>query len=511
MLYLRMLLTMGVSLYTVRIVLGELGVEDYGIYNVVGGIVALFSFLTTSMSSATQRFFSFAMGSGDHERLRKTFSVNLVLYGSIALLALLLLESLGFWFVREHLRLPPERAEAAQLLFHLSVATFLVRIFSSPFVAIILAHEEMHFYALTSVGEALARLGAVTLLMVLPGDKLVLYGFFVMLVASANTFVLVGFCLRRYDECQVRKLYWDAPLLWEVAGFTGWTLFGHATSAGRMQGITILLNQFFNPVVVAGRAVATSVATQVNIFSTNFNAGLYPPIIKSYAAGELKEMYSLIFNGAKITFFLMWILALPLFLEMETVLGLWLRNPPPDAVFFTRLAMVEVLIMSVSLPVATAARAPGKMKIYESILGGMQIALFLLAWVVLHAGFPPFSVYVVAISVNLAMFFVRLLIVGRLVGLPLGDFFRDVGVRVLGVAVLSAAPCVLLDFYLPDSLLWVGFSMAFSFSITLLAAYYVGLDTVWRQKARTMIRVRLAKILGRRPSTPKVPVSKIVP
>lgn len=495
MLYFRQILILLVSLYTVRVVLDALGVEDYGIYNVVGGIVSFFSFLSGTMASATQRFFSFALGQGDFERLKKTFTVNWFIYGAIAIVALILLETVGLWFVNDQLRVPPERFEAACWIYHFSAFMFIATIFSTPFMAIIIAHEDMQIYAYVSIVEALMKLGVVFLLVHLPWDKLELYGMLTFAVSVITTVIYMFICIRKYKECQFRQFYWDKGLLYEIIGFTGWTLFGQVTSVGRNQAVTILLNQVFNPVVVAARAIAINITNQINVFSNNFNTGLYPPIIKSYATGDKKAMFLLLFNGSKITFFLMWVFALPLFLEMDTILSVWLKNPPLEAVLFTRLALIEVLINAISLPITTAARAPGKMKVYEFTLGCIQLGIFLVSWIVLKMGGAAYSVFVVAIIANLVMFVVRLLIVRMLIGLSLRPFFYQVVIPISIVTLFSAIPSFAIHLFLPKGLIFTSVSVFTSVIITCTSMYFIGLDRQMREKAWNIIVTRVHKIL----------------
>lgn len=493
MLYFRQVLILLVSLYTVRVVLNTLGVEDYGIYSVVGGIVSFFSFLSGSMASATQRFFSFSLGQNDAEKLKKTFSVNLVIYISIALIAFILLETIGLWFVNNQLKVPQERFDAVIWIFHFSILTFVASIFTTPFMAIIIAHEDMQIYAYVSIVEAVMKLAVVFLLVYLPFDKLELYGTLLFMVAVIIATIYIGICIRKYRECQFRKFYWDSEMFREITGFTGWTLFGQTTTVARNQAVTILLNQFFNPTIVAARAIATNITTQINLFSNNFNVGLYPPIIKAYAANEREEMFSLIFNGSKITFFLMWVFALPMFLGMDMILNFWLKTPPPEAVLFTRLALVEVLINSISLPIATAARAPGKMRTYELTLGLIQFTILLFDWIALKLGYPAHTVFIIAAIINLLMFFVRLIIVQGLIGLPLVLFFKRVVMPVSAIILMSAIPSWVIHHLLPEGFLYTLFSLAFSFILASISMYFIGLNKVWRDKVRINIISRISK------------------
>lgn len=494
MLYFRQLLILFVSLYTVRIVLNELGVEDYGIYGAVGGLVALSTFLPGSLAQATQRFFSFALGEMNEDRLKKTFYVNLALYCSVALVAFVILQTIGVWFVNSQLSVPEERFQAAQTLYQYAALTFIASVITTPFMAIIMAHEDMKIYAYISILEAFMKLAVVFALQFFTWDKLELYGFLVLCVGLINAVIYVGVCLYRYNECQFRKIYWDNSLLKEIAGFTGWTVFGQISTIARTHAVTILLNQSFSPAVVAARAISVQIASKVNIFSSNFNMSLYPPIIKSYAANEREDMYGLVTGGSKVTFFLLWVFALPMMVEMEAILGIWLTTVPPYAVLFSQLALVEALIISISMPLTAAARAPGKMRGYELTLGSIQIGIFIAAWAVIAAGAPAFSVFIVAIIANILMFGVRLFLVNRLTGFPVAIFLQSTALPVLIIVLVTAVPIIFMSQWLPNGFYWTALVIFTSFVASTIAMYFIGLDKVWRVKVVLMIRSRLPKL-----------------
>lgn len=494
MLYFRQILILFISLYTVRVVLDTLGVEDYGIYNVIGGIVSFFSFLSASMASATQRFFSFALGLNDMDKLNRIFSVNLIIYILIAIIALILLETFGLWFVHKQLHIPSGRFEAALFIFQFSVFTFTATIFAAPFMAIIIAHEDMHIYAYVSIIEVLLKLGVVFLLVYLPWDKLELYAVLIFCATVVVDLIYIIICANKYKECQFRKFYWDKKLLKEITGFTGWTLFGQITTVARFQAVTILLNQMFSPIIVAARSIAGNITGHINVFSNNFNVGLYPPIVKSYASNNKEEMFTLIFRGSKITFFLMWVFALPLFLEMDTILNLWLKNPPPDAVLFTRLALIESVILSASMPLTTAARAPGRMKIYELTLGCIQIGIFVASFIVLKMGAPAYSVFIVAIIATIIMFIVRLYIVRTLIGLPLQSFVKQVIFPTLIVILCSVLPSWLVYNNLPNGFIFNCLSILISMFITCVSMYFLGLTKADREIVRGAVINRISKL-----------------
>src|SRR5690554_751528 len=492
-LYTRQIIIILITLYSLRVVLNELGTSDYGVYSVVTGFVTLLAFLPGSMASATQRFFSFAMGKKDGLQLKQTFSVNLIMYIAIAAFAYTTLQTLGLWYITEHLKIPADRFEAAVELYHYVALSFVFSIFTAPFIAILIAHEDMHLYAMVSVMDAVLKLGAAVSLAYVSYDLLPYYGMTLFFISALIAAIYIVICIRKYAECQLRKLYWSTQLVKEILGFTVWTLLGQISTAFRNQAVTVLVNQMFNPAVVAARAIALNVASQVAVFSNNLNTGLYPPIIKAYAADQKEELTALVFNGSKLTFFLMWVFALPMLLEMETVLTLWLKTPPPEAILFTQLAIVESLIFALSMPLATAARAPGRMAMYEIILGSIQIAIFFASWWILSLGYPAESVFYVAIAANVVMFKARLLLVNYLTALPVMRYYVKVVLPVLLITLVSVVPSSLFANSLNTSLLTSALVIVFSVAVSTVAMYYIGLDKYWRKKVVNVLRNKLFK------------------
>lgn len=492
-LYTRQIIIILITLYSLRVVLNELGTINYGVYSVVTGFVTLLAFLPGSMASATQRFFSYAMGKNDDLQLKQTFSVNLIMYLAIAVFAYTALQTLGLWYITEHLKIPEDRFDAALKLYHYVTLSFIFSIFTAPFIAILIAHEDMHLYALVSVVDAVLKLAAAVSLAYVNYDLLAYYGMALFYISALITTAYILICIRKYAECQLRKLYWSGRLVKEILGFTLWTLIGQISTAFRNQAVTILVNQMFNPAVVAARAIALNVASQVAVFSNQLNVGLYPPIIKTYASNQKKEMTALVFNGSKLTFFLMWVFALPILLEMETILTLWLKTPPPEAILFTQLAIVESLIFALSMPLATAARAPGRMALYEIILGSIQISIFFVSWWVLKQGYSAESVFYVAIVANIVMFKARLLLVNYLTALAIVPYYFKVVVPVLLVALLSAVPSALLANSLETNLLTSALVIVFSVAVSTIAMYYIGLDKYWRKKVVDVLHNKLFK------------------
>jgi O-antigen/teichoic acid export membrane protein len=489
MLYFRQILIMLVSLYTVRVVLNVLGAEDYGIYTVVAGIVTMFSFLSGAMATASQRYFSYDLGRGDYEQLKKTFSVSLTIYIIIALLSVLLAETAGLWFVNNKLVIPVERVHAARWIYQASVFSFVCTMITTPFMAAIIAHEDMDIYAYVSILEAVLKLGIVFLLPLFGVDKLIFYGLLLSIVVVVTTTVYRTICRKKYEECRT-KLYWDKNLFRELLSYTGWNAFGAAVGVFKFQAVNILLNQYFNPIVVAARGIASQVNSAVNSFAQNFSTAVRPQIIKNYAAGDIHGMTLLVYRSCKATFFLMYLFALPLIIEMQYVLTVWLKNPPGYAVIFTQLALLDVVIDSVNYPLMTTAQATGKVRLYQSIVGGILLLNLPLSFVVLASGFSPISVFVVSIALTFVAFIVRLFILKRLVSFSILKFLENVLVPVVIVASMSA----LFPWYVHHimavgfirlilvCLISVGSVGFFAFFIALSKTEKQYIKTVWRGK-----------------------------
>jgi hypothetical protein len=439
------------------------------------------------MAMATQRFFAEALGRSDARRLKESFSVNLVLYVAIAISALILLETAGFYALSHYVKVAASRLPIALQLYQFSVAGFVVSLLAAPFMAMIIAHEHMHVYARMAFVDSTLRVATASALIVTPADKLLTFGFLTAASSIVTVLLYVLICLRAYPACRLTSLAWNGVLAIQVLGFTGWTLFGQLTTVCRTQAITILLNQYFNPGTVAARVVATSVANTAGLLSQNLNTSLYGPIIKSYASGQRRQMFELLFHGSKATFFLMWLLALPLMVEMPGILAIWLKHPPESAALFSRLCLVEALIQAMSLPLLTAARAPGKMALYESTLGAAQVLILAGSWAGLQHGAPAYSVFVVAIVGNGVMFIARLLLLRSSLQLSLVGFMLSVTLPLLGVAAITTLAAIATRHLLVGAdvpVLGRAFAMV---SFTGALIYLIGLDRPIRSRINQAI------------------------
>ncbi len=523
MLYFRQIIIMLISLYTVRVVLNVLGIEDYGIYNVVAGIVALFSFLSNSMATASQRYFSYAMGKQDDLLLERTFSLTFTVYVILSVGVLIFAETIGLWYLRTQMVIPHERILAALWVYQFAIISFAITMLTTPYMSSIIAHENMSIYAYVSIVEASLKLVIVFLLRTILYDKLIVYSALLMGVSIIITSIYRAYCRKKYFECKIRFI-WDVTLFKESFAFTGWTLFGSFTTILRTQVITIMLNQVFGAIVVAARSISINVANYVNIFSSNFNLGLYPSIIKEYASGRKNNMYTLVFSGSKLTFFLMWVFTLPMYIQMDFILKIWLGSPVEGAILFTRLALIEIvgdiedeydvdedkielakeilskinsksesLINSLTLPVTTAARAPGQVKGYESILGTLQILIFVISFIIIKLGGRAETVYYVAIVINIIMVLVRLMLVDKLTGLSIRMFFIRVLLPIMDMVLISSIPTVYMYTYMPKTFIYRFINVLLSVSISCLYMYCFGIESTLRDSIKEYIKDKLKR------------------
>ena len=435
-LYFRMLFTMGVSLYTSRVVLNTLGVEDYGIYNVVGGVITMFAFINGAMSSATQRFLTFTLGKGDEVQLQKFFSTSIQIHAIISLIVILLGETIGIWFLMEKLVIPDGRMEAAMCVYQCSIFLSVASIMSVPFNADIVAHEQMSIYAYISIVEAVLKLTIVYMLVVSPIDKLISYAILLLCVQVIISSIYIVYCLRHFKESRY-KHHIDVPLLKEMGGFAGWSFCGNLAGILSTQGLNMMLNMFFGPVVNAARGIAVQVQGAVQQFVSNFQMALNPQITKNYATGELLKMHLLMFRSARFSFFLLFFLTLPVLLETNWILAIWLKQVPEDTVIFTQIMICISLLYTNINPCVIANQATGKVKTYQIVTGGTLLMVLPLSYVVLKLGAPVYSVFLVNFAVETFALFLRMYMLRNLINLPLRQYLCNIHIPILLVVCTS--------------------------------------------------------------------------
>lgn len=494
LLYFRMMFMMAVSLYTSRVVLNTLGIEDYGIYNVVGGVVAMFGFLNAAMTTSTQRYITYELGKGNQDRLKQVFSTSVNIHILISFVVVILTETIGIWFLNEKMVIPAERMTAAMWVFQLSILTTVIAIMSYPYNAAIVAHERMSAFAYISVLEVILKLAVVYMLTIWDIDKLILYAVLIASIQLAIRFCYSGYCAKHFPETKY-QLYFDKPLFKEMLGFAGWNLWGNLAAILFTQGVNMLLNVFFGPVVNAARAVAVQVQGTIHQFSSNFQMALNPQITKTYAAGQINDMHRLIYRSSKFTFFLLFILCLPVAVEAPIILELWLKTVPNYTVIFLRIMIATMIIDATANPLMVSAAATGKVKVYQSVIGGILLAILPIAYVVLKMGGAPWTVFVVHFFVCCVAYITRLFIIRPLIQLSITTFVKEVIFRCLLVVFAAAIIPLALHIILSESLFNAICVILISVITASLCSFYLGLDKHEREVIIAKVHVITDKIL----------------
>lgn len=492
LLYFRMALMMVISLFTSRVVLQTLGVEDYGIYDVVGGVVILLSFINDGMTTSTLRFLTFELGTGNKQKLNDVFVTSLHIHLLISLLIIILAETVGLWFLMEKMVIPPGRMIAAHWCYQLSIFTAVVNIMSYPYNAAIIAHERMSAFAYISILDAILKLLLVYLLLAFSYDRLILYAILFACEKLLLRSVYNVYCTRHFEECRYRWIY-KKPLFKEMLAFAGWNMWGNLAYVVSAQGLNMLLNVFFGPVANAARAVAVQVQSAVSQFAGNFQMAINPQITKTYATGQMKETHQLIFRSSRFTFCLLLILCLPLIVEAPAILGLWLKNVPEYSVSFVRLLLVILMVQQSANPLATAVAATGQVRKCELIIGTLMLVIVPMAYVALKMGGQPWAVYTVHLCIAVVASYVRLRIVMPMIGLKISEYVYNVMRRCGLVLLLSlAVPYIMKQ--LPFS--GIGFSIlniSLMICCTVILSFGLGLETQERKTLVSKVKAKLGK------------------
>lgn len=442
MLYFRMILVMGITLYTSRIVLEQLGVNDYGIYSVVGGIVTMFSILSSSMSSAISRFLTFELARGNDTHLRTVFSTSFLIQCGLGLIILFFVETAGVWFLNHKMNIDPARMTAANWVLQCSALTFLVNMLSVPYNAAIIAHEKMQAFAYISILEVALKLGVAFSLYVRFFDSLIMYAILIAITAIIIRFAYSVYCERNFKECRI-VFSFDKHVMKGMMAFSGWNFIGSSSAILRDQGVNIVMNLFCGTAVNAARGLAMQVYQAVTVFSQNFMFAVNPQIIKSYAKGERDYMFDLAFRASRLSFCLLFCLSLPLIIEMPWILSIWQTVVPPYTTGFAILILIFGMTESLSLPLMYINQATGRIKVYQLAVGGIQTLNFPVSYLLLRQGSSPYSVFLLSIILSVCCLFVRLWILKRQVDLPVTIFCRDVLLRCSSVVIAGAIiPCL---------------------------------------------------------------------
>ncbi len=475
-LYFRMLLIMVVTLYTSRVILDVLGVEDYGIYNVVGGIVVFLSFLNSALNTATQRYMNYEMGKKNIQGIQDVFSSSLILYGIISIVFIILAETVGLWFVNTILVIPESKIVAAHWVYQCSIISFVINLLSVPYNASIIAHEKMTIYAYISVFEVVLKLVLVCLLKYIDLDKLILYSILMSCVQVLVFFVYRFFCLRNFLYCRF-VFVWNKTLMTRLFSFSGWMLSGTITNLLSTQGVNILINVFFGPVLNASRGIAMQVYGAVSSFVVNFMTAVRPQICKSYAEEDYCYMYKLVFSSSRLSFYLIFILSLPILLNTHYILSIWLTDVPEYTTLFTQLVLIDLLMTASYSAIAYVSQASGKIKYYQIVISISFLLIAGLTWAAYRYGFPVETTFVIAIIIDFIGLFARIIVLNKTVGFPIKEYLQKVYLPICIVIAaalfLAGLPQLVIDIKTIPLLL---LNVIWIIAITGLFIWFFGLD-----------------------------------
>ena len=477
LLYFRMILTMGVSLYTSRVVLQVLGVNDFGIYNVVGGVVALFTFLNSAMASSTQRFLNYELGKGNHDRLKIAFSTSINIHFIISIIVLVVTELVGLWFLYNKMNISADRINATFWVFQFSLVSCVITILSTPYNGAIIAHEKMSAFAYISLMDVILKLIIVYFISLFEFDKLIFYGFLLMLVSIIDRFIYGVYCSKHFEETKYTFVF-DIKLSKEMASLAGWNLFGHLSSILVTQGVNMLLNVFFGPAVNAARGIAVQVQGAVQGFASNFQSAINPQITKSYAQNDKERMYMLIKASGRYSFYLLLIFALPIMFLAPEILKIWLKDVPDYTTIFLRLIFIGILIDSPANSLMIASQATGKVRSYQMLVGGILLLNLPISYILLKLNYGAPVVFVVAIIVSLIAHFLRIIKVHHLIGISIKDYIKNVDCNCILVLTLSVILPILIYCYV--QVISFVFCVFFSFICiltVLTSTFFVGLSS----------------------------------
>lgn len=495
LLYVRMLFMMVIGLYTSRVILDKLGEVDFGIYNVVGGFVTMFTVISGAMTTATQRFLSFEIGKGKDGNVKGIFSTMIYIHLFLALIILLLGEVVGVWFLNTHMNFPSDRYGAANWVFQLSLFVFILDVINVPYNGALIAYEKMSAFAYFSIFDAVFKLVICYVITLTPYDKLVVYAALIAVIQVSLLAMYFFYCRVKFKNCRFTGKY-NKEYGKNVGSFVSWNLIGSLAGIAKEQGVNVVLNMFFGPAVNAARGVAYQVLSKLNGFVTNFQMAMNPQIIKNYASAELDNMYKLVFRGAKFSYLLLLTLSLPIVIEAPLILNLWLKEVPNYTVIFLQIAIFTALINTLSNPLIVTMHATGKVRDYQIVVGGLSLFTLPLVWGALKMGAAPYMAMVIAFAVEFVCHFARLYMLVRSIKFPMMAFIKDVTLRVVVITVLSLILPILAYQSIHITIVRFLVVCILSFISTIGLGYMLGFNKTDREHLRTkVVNIVRTKIL----------------
>lgn len=489
MLYIRMAFMMLISLYTSRVVLEILGVVDFGIYNVISGVVILFSFINNALVLATQRYLNVELGRGNEDSVRKVFSASLVIHVFFALILIIVGETIGLWFVMHFLSIPGDRWVAALWVYQFAIFTAAINLIRAPYNAVIIACERMSFFAYISVIEAILKLAIVGILVFIAFDKLASYALLLMVVTILITGVYIIYCKRHFAIIRF-KLVKERNIYLGLISFSGWNIFGSVANVGTSQGISIILNMFFGVIVNAAMGIANQVNVAIYNFVSNFQVAFTPQLMKSYAAGDKPYFMNLIIRSSKYSFFLLFIIALPVYICINELLSIWLTDVPEYANVFCRWMLIYSLLDAIQCPLWTSVQATGKIKNYQIVMSVIILANLPLCWIAMKLGCSPSTALIIRVVINALSYIVRVVWLKSIFNFPAKKYFTTV--------ILPCGVIMVIGYFVTNPLAAIFTGWIKIISITLLSLvinavliFFIGMDNPERQKTLNFVKKRI--------------------
>lgn len=484
-----MIVVMAITLYTTRALLAALGVEDYGVYNVVCGFVSMFSFLNTSMANGTQRFYNYEIGKNGEEGVSKIFSHAVVIQFVMSLLILLVVETFGVWYLFNKMVIPDGRFGAAMWIFQFSMSQLFLVMITVPYSAAVMAYEKMDFYALVSILDAVLKLVIVLFLPYAPIDTLVFYGALMTIISLFN-FVL-NWCYSKHNfKSIVFCTKWDKKLFGSMLSFSGWNIFGSVSHMMQSQGVNLILNAFWGTIVNAANGVATQVHSAVNSLTVGFVTAVRPQMIKNYACGNLEYLKKMYYSVSKLTFFLVMILAVPLIGEIDVILDLWLGKGmyPEMTTIFCQLTIIMTLCNSYATPTSIIIHATGKMKKFQIVVSTVTLMIIPIAYVAAKLGCEAPLIIFLSAMITVAAQITRLILIKEQVGFPIIDYCRKVFLPTWGVLVFAIVGSIALHLLTPNHVLWSVVRMGINILLSCLCIYFIGINKSEKELVLSFIK-----------------------
>lgn len=493
-LYFRSLLNLFIGLYTVRIVFKILGETDYGIYSVVGALLALLTFISSTLYVGNQRFLSFFIGNKDETSLKRFFGVSLSVYLIFAIFILLAGELVGYWYINSHLNINPDRLFAANVIFQFAIISSAICILGAPFTSAIMAHEDMHVFGWIAIYEAVVKLLICYLLIISPWDKLISYSFLGAITSVASTVFTIAYAHKKYLECKFRLL-WNKAQIRKLVSFSGWNFFGSLGWVIKNQGLSLVLNWFFGPIVNTAQGIAMSVRNYSSTFSSNYSNAVTPQIVKYYAANERQAFDNLLYRSSKLTFYLMLIVVAPLFYNIDYILQLWIGDHTAYMNVFCQIILIEALIDSMSYPMASANQATGKIAVYQSLVGLSELITLPVAYILLRNGFSPEWAFIVSLISQICVVGVRTFFMRRIYPGLLRGVLKNIYRPCLIVSLISFIICAIIQFNI-DSMYDCIIALGLSFLICVASIWFLGFTAPEKNKIKEIIINKLSHKKG---------------